>query len=82
MKRDMVSQERVEKALEKFRQHFNKRLKKKGYGAYASSHEAYGIIAEEMHELMVELHGNNKTKFVDEALDIAVACIWAAASLE
>lgn len=57
-----------------------RRLRQKGWAQFASRHEAYGIIDEERYELMKALHENDKDGFRQELIDIAVACIIAAAS--
>jgi hypothetical protein len=56
------------------------RLKTKGNGSYASRHEIYGILAEEMDELLDELRINSLAgykNFRKELLDIAVAALFA-----
>ena len=55
---------------------------KHGYEPYSSSHEAYGIIAEEMHELMLAIHANDDEQIKKELLDVAQAAVFALASME
>ena len=57
------------------------RLQEKGPGIYAGPHEAYGIIAEEVQELLQALVWNNREMFRSELVDIAVACLVALASV-
>lgn len=55
------------------------RLETKGNDSYASRHEIFGIIAEEMDELLDELRINTRRgykNFRKELLDIAVASLF------
>lgn len=52
------------------------RIKQKGDGSYASTHEIYGILAEEVKEVLDELQANNDVEFAKELLDVAVAALW------
>lgn len=52
------------------------RLGKHGNEIPSSTHEIYGVVAEEFHELMLAMHGNDVTEFYSELEDIAVACIF------
>lgn len=52
------------------------RLQQHGDEIAGSTHEVYGIIAEEFHELMDAMHSNNNANFVSELEDIAVACVF------
>jgi NTP pyrophosphatase (non-canonical NTP hydrolase) len=55
------------------------RLETKGSGSYASRHEIYGILAEEMDELLDELRINTRRgykNFRKELLDVAVAALF------
>ena len=58
-----------------------KRLDKHGHGIAISPHEVYGILAEEMDELVDELRANNRVEFYDELVDIAIAAIFGMVSL-
>jgi len=59
-----------------------KKINSRGFGIYCSVHEIYGIIAEEVHELMEATHKNNYKEFDDELIDIAVACLWGLISMK
>ena len=59
-----------------------RRLARHGYGLAAGPHEIYGILAEEMDELIDELRDNNHTEFYHELLDIAVGAIFGMASMK
>jgi len=58
------------------------RLEEKGDGGYASSHEIYGIIKEEMNELLDAITENDADDIRSECIDIAVACIFGIASID
>lgn len=59
----------------------NRRLQKHGNGAYASKHEAFGVVAEELDELKEALRDDSRPwRFDEELRDVAVACIFALAS--
>lgn len=64
-----------------------KQLVTKGSHAFASSHETYGIIAEEMLELLQAIHAKGTISQKREAIygelsDIAVAAIHGMASID
>ena len=59
-----------------------KRLYKHGYGISSGPHEIFGIIAEEVDELIDEMRANNHDKFYDELVDIAVAAIYRMVSIQ
>lgn len=58
-----------------------RRTEKHGVFSYIGPHEALGIITEEYQELIAAVHGNNRVQTKAELIDIAVACIFALASL-
>lgn len=45
------------------------------YGDFASTHEALGVIAEEYAELIEAVRSNCSEVILQEALDIAAACL-------
>jgi sulfatase maturation enzyme AslB (radical SAM superfamily) len=58
------------------------RMRQKGMGTYASIHEALGVLQEEMTEFEAEVHAKrNRAAQIEELKDIAVAAIWAIASI-
>jgi len=79
--RPTLSAADIEKAVLDSRNHFFKKLRKKDNGAIISTHETYGIVAEEVYELLMALHQNNEKEFKQELLDIATACLFGYASL-
>lgn len=57
------------------------RLTQKGRGAFVGTHETYGIIAEEVDELLEALRKDDIEQFDKELLDVAVACVIGMASI-
>lgn len=80
MERPTVADAFILECLDQVRDKLRAALVKKGPGAFASTHEAYGVIAEEMHELLVELRSASRTDFYGELQDVACACVFAMAS--
>lgn len=74
--RQQVTPEALEAGFEALRDKVNYRLKQKGDGSYASTHEIYGILAEEVKEVLDELQANDNSLFAKELLDVAVAALW------
>jgi len=62
--------------------HLTLKLQAKGTEAFSSSHEIYGIIAEEVSELLEAVKLNDKEELELELKDIIVAGIWGLASLK
>jgi hypothetical protein len=59
-----------------------RRLTDKGRMCLIGPHEIYGIAAEEFnHELLGALHGNDRPRFTEELVDVAVTCVFGLASL-
>jgi hypothetical protein len=81
MARTQVTDEEVQKAVKMILEALEGRLMQKGKGTFASTHEIYGIIAEEFDELTDELRNNNELNFAGELIDIAVGCIFGVASI-
>lgn len=79
--RKVVSAQHIQEAFDDIKAKLTFRIKQKGGGAYASRHEIYGILAEEMEEYLDEVRANDDVKGRVELLDIAVAAIWGMATL-
>lgn len=45
------------------------------YGDYTSAHEAYGVLAEEMHELLAAIHANAAESVRHEAVQVAAVAM-------
>lgn len=73
----------IDRVLAAVRENLQGRMAKKGRGSFVSSHEIYGILAEELNkELLDEVHANNPNQIQKELIDIAVGSIFALASYE
>jgi len=68
-----VAQLRVQQKLKE-------RLEKRGKHAFISTHEIYGIVAEEFKELGDALQANDREAFVSELVDICVGALHGIAS--
>lgn len=80
--RHQLTDEEIARVVDDILWKLNKRLKEKGMGIYVSSHETFGIIAEEHNEYLDSVGENNPEKQRQELMDIAVACIVGIASLQ
>lgn len=58
------------------------RIREKGPGTFASRHEIYGLLAEEMDELLLAVRSQDLSDVRLELLDIAVAAIFGAACID
>lgn len=56
------------------------KMNKHGDGAYASNHEALGVIAEEYDEFIEAVRSNNRQRIEEELYDLATAALFAVAS--
>jgi molybdopterin converting factor small subunit len=81
MPRTQVTEEEIQKAIKLVLEALEGRLMQKGRGTFASTHEIYGVVAEEFDELTDELRKNNELDFAGELIDIAVGCIFGVASI-
>jgi hypothetical protein len=82
MERDRITQEGWDRAVSEVRAELDRRIAEKGDGAFASLHEAWGVIDEEMREFKDGVQAKDRLNARAEALDIAVAAIVAIASME
>jgi len=80
-KRDPITQLNIVGVKDDFERALQKAINKKGGGAFASCHEIYGALAEEMKELLDEIHHGDVSSASEELLDIAVIALWGAASI-
>ena len=68
--------------LDIIRKQIHVRLKEKGKHPFASTHEIYGVLCEELNkELLEALHETDISKFRDELMDIIVGAIWGIVSV-
>lgn len=82
MSRPPVTTSQIDQALERVKERALANMAKHGAGAYASRHEAYGVLAEEMLELLVAIQNTHYPHYIEELLDIAAAAVFAVASFE
>lgn len=80
MTRDEISISDISEALDLAMIKASKKMINKG--ALVSTHEAFGKIYEEVYEATKEMHKNNTPAFIEELVDIIVACAWGIASLK
>ena len=52
------------------------------YGPFASTHEGYGVLAEEMAELLDAIRANDKQAIIHEAVQVSAVAFRIATSLE
>jgi len=79
LKRPVVSSQSINIGIRHIEEKLFHRLATKGYGSYASRHEIFGILAEEMDEVLDELRLNTPEGYRDfrkELLDVAVAALF------
>lgn len=82
MRRTNISREALTEVLLAAGNLIRFRYKQKGEGAASSPHETYGLLAEEMAELLDALRKNDVSGFYDELMDIAVAALHGATSIK
>ena len=81
-KRPSISNGALEQTLDDLRKAIHRAIEKHGDGACVSLHEVRGMIEEERDEFAEEVHKNNIPGARSEALDIAIAAVWGAASIK
>ena len=81
MYREPASKTEISGVLQKLSEGLQKRIDKHGLGKFVSRAEALGVLAEEYHEVIEAIRGNNSQEFLDEMMDVAVSAIWAIVSL-
>ena len=81
-KRTKVPQHHLNYALKQLSLRLKKKIAKHGGYTWESTHEIDGLLAEEMHEYIIEMHKNNLDECVNELIDIAATAIWGIASIE
>ena len=81
MNRKEVSTKALTYALDEAKSELGRRLSEKGYGGFASTHEMFGKLIEEVDELSEALHDNDQEQFVAELKDVVVAALFSLASI-
>ena len=72
----------ISEAIGSIRTRLQDMFNKFGEHSLVSSHECFGIIAEEMYELQKAVHENNREAIEKELADLGVCVILALASLQ
>ena len=80
MPRPQVTAKQVSDAMGQLQKRLYEKIDKHGDGAYASPHETFGILWEEVDEANDEMRSGNDAGFSEELIDIAVTCIFGVAS--
>jgi hypothetical protein len=80
-RRQEITHEEVEKAVEQFRRELARRLDQKGMGTFTSSHEIIGCVGEEYDEAKVAVHDNDNGQLRKELLDLAVGAVFGVACI-
>lgn len=81
-KRKQVSQEVINNCIEEIKNELTRRLEEKGYGGFASTHEIFGVVHEEVQELGQALKNDDNVNFKEELFDIIVGCVFGIASMD
>lgn len=71
----------IQAALEDLNAFVLRRLESKGRNPFVSTHEALGVIVEEMDEFLDAVRRNDSCDVHDEIVDVAVGCWFALASM-
>lgn len=67
--------ENIREALANLEHELDQRLDEKGEGCFSSRHEVFGVVAEEIDELLGAVREGSASQVEHELMDIAVACI-------
>jgi len=73
----------IEEYIDIFRAHLMSAIKKHRGGdlLFTNHHEAYGVLAEEVHELLHAIQSNDKKEIADEFMDVMISSFWGFASI-
>lgn len=82
MNRPQISELQIQQVVANFEMALRERLQQKGHGAFVSTHEIVGVVAEEYDEMMDALRQNNRPNFRSELLDVAVGCVFGVACVD
>lgn len=76
MQNNNITDTQVDDALKDLKAKIVYQVSKKGNAPFHSYHEGFGVIAEEVSELLDEIRLNNGHLVKQESMDLAVAAIW------
>jgi hypothetical protein len=81
MKRKAVSEESIHDAMRLVRDELKRQLATKGKGTFASTHEIWGALDEEVREFKNAVHDEAPASTISELSQVAVAAIFGIASI-
>jgi len=81
MERDQLTKKQINEGVEAFLDKFHAIRKKKGVGAWVTTHEALGFVTEEYHELSDAVRSNRLNDVEAELMDVAICSLWAIVSI-
>ena len=81
-KRLVIEGDRLHTIMEDVEHALNRRIGQHGDLSFISTHEIFGVLAEEVHELEHEIRSNDAPKIYNELMDVAIAAIWGLVSLD
>ena len=76
MERTQLTYEQINKTIPIILNKLRYRLKEKGYGTFASTHEILGVLTEEYKEFVDAIQSGNQDDIESELIDIAVGSIF------
>jgi hypothetical protein len=80
--RPLLNRDSFTNILEAQKRHIEALILRKGYGVFASKHEALGILQNELSELSDAIHDKlSDEEVIGELQDIATGALWAIASI-
>jgi len=82
MSRIQIKNKEINQAIEDVRNILAVELERKGRGSFASSHETYGVILEEVDEYWDAVKKSSAVGQREELIDIAVAALFGLACLD
>ena len=82
MKRKNITDYIEKGSMDDFKFFLNVQKKKKGLGAFVSSHEILGVLTEEFDELKDAVRDNDTAQLKMELLDIMIGAFWGICSIE
>jgi len=82
MKRDMITDEQIERAKELIVERLHAVIEQKGKDSFASAQELRGVLNTEVDEFNkeVRVHGNSR-RLKHELCDVAITCIFGIACI-
>lgn len=80
--RPKMTKKEIKESLKQVEQAIFRRMEQKGYGTYASTHEMFGILDEEVNEVRDEIRNNNHSAICSELIDVAVTAVFGHACIK